>query len=69
MGQVQIATHTLLIVPHFFFQLLLQFGADPELRDEDGHSPLEKAQERDDEWHKQCVSILENPGEQVGRTF
>ena len=47
----------------FFFQLLLQFGADPELRDEDGHSPLEKAQERDDEWHKQCISILENPGE------
>lgn len=43
-------------------KLLLQYGADPELRDEDGHTPLEKAQERGDEWHRQVIEILENPG-------
>ena len=43
-------------------KLLLHFGADPELRDEDGHTPLEKAQERGDEWHRQVIEILENPG-------
>ena len=42
-------------------KLLLQYGADPELRDEDGHTPLEKAQERGDEWHRQVIEILENP--------
>lgn len=45
-----------------FLQLLLQFGADPELRDEDGHTPMMKAQERGDDWHKQCIEILEKPG-------
>ena len=44
-------------------KLLLQYGADPELRDEDGHTPLEKAQERGDEWHRQVMEILENPSE------
>jgi E3 ubiquitin-protein ligase HECTD1 len=44
-------------------KLLLQYGADPELRDEDGHTPLEKAQERGDEWHRQVIEILENPSE------
>ena len=42
-------------------KLLLQYGADPELRDEDGHTPLEKAQERGDEWHRQVIEILESP--------
>ena len=42
-------------------KLLLQYGADPDLRDEDGHTPLEKAQERGDEWHRQVIEILENP--------
>ena len=46
----------------FSFQLLLQYGSDPELRDEDGHTPIEKAQERGDDCHKQCIEILENPG-------
>ena len=45
-------------------QLLLRHGANHELKDEDGRSPLEKAKERDDEWHKQVVDILEDPGEQ-----
>ena len=43
-------------------QRLLQFGADTELRDEDGHTPLDKAQERGDEWYQQCLEIFENPG-------
>lgn len=47
---------------YFLFQLLLQYGADPELRDEDGHTPIMKAQERGDDWHKQCIEILEKPG-------
>ena len=46
-------------------QLLLRHGANVELKDEDGRSPLEKARERDDEWHKQVVDILEDPGEGV----
>ena len=44
-------------------QLLLQYGADPELRDDDSQTALMKAQERDDEWHKQCIEILEHPGQ------
>lgn len=43
-------------------KLLLQYGADPELRDEDGHTAIEKAQERGDEWHRQVIEILESPG-------
>ena len=46
-------------------KLLLQYGADPELRDEDGHTAMEKAQEREDEWHRQVIEILENPGEHI----
>ena len=46
-------------------KLLLQYGADPDLRDEDGHTPLEKAQERGDEWHRQVIEILENPGKSL----
>ena len=42
-------------------KLLLQCGADPDLRDEDGHTPMEKAQERGDEWHRKVIEILENP--------
>ena len=49
-------------------KLLLQYGADPELRDEDGHTPLEKAQERGDEWHRQVIEILENPSMPGGHT-
>lgn len=47
-------------------KLLLQYGADPDLRDEDGHTPLEKAQERGDEWHRQVIETLEHPSELNG---
>lgn len=46
-------------------KLLLQCGADPDLRDEDGHTPMEKAQERGDEWHRKVIEILENPSKLV----
>ena len=58
-------THTHIISSRLpcCLQLLLRHGANHELKDEDGRSPLEKAKERDDEWHKQVVDILEDPGE------
>ena len=47
-----------------FFQivkLLLQKGANPDLRDEDGKTALDKARERSDEEHVQVATILESP--------
>ncbi|XP_078675972.1 E3 ubiquitin-protein ligase HECTD1-like isoform X4 [Branchiostoma floridae x Branchiostoma belcheri] len=42
---------------------LLRYGANPDLRDEDGKTPLDKARERNDEGHRQVVQILQSPGE------
>ncbi|XP_070578129.1 E3 ubiquitin-protein ligase HECTD1-like isoform X7 [Ptychodera flava] len=42
---------------------LLRHGANPDLRDEDGKTPLEKARERSDEGHREVVQILQSPGE------
>ena len=42
---------------------LLRYGANPELRDEDGKTPLDKARERGDEGHREVISILQSPGE------
>ncbi|KAI6206878.1 HECT-type E3 ubiquitin transferase [Aphelenchoides besseyi] len=42
---------------------LLQNGANPDLRDEDGRTALDKARERADEGHQQVVQILESPSE------
>uniref|UniRef100_A0A8C4R5R1 E3 ubiquitin-protein ligase n=1 Tax=Eptatretus burgeri TaxID=7764 RepID=A0A8C4R5R1_EPTBU len=39
---------------------LLKHGANPDLRDEDGKTPLDKARERG---HSEVVSILQSPGE------
>ncbi|XP_075923722.1 E3 ubiquitin-protein ligase HECTD1 isoform X2 [Petromyzon marinus] len=39
---------------------LLRHGANPDLRDEDGKTPLDKARERG---HSEVVSILQSPGE------
>ncbi|XP_066922502.1 E3 ubiquitin-protein ligase HECTD1-like [Clytia hemisphaerica] len=44
-------------------KVLLRHGANPELRDEDGKTPLDKARERNDEGHKEVVRILQSPGE------
>ncbi|XP_067942720.1 E3 ubiquitin-protein ligase HECTD1-like [Watersipora subatra] len=42
---------------------LLQSGANPDLRDEDGKTPLDKARERNDEGHREVIAILQSPGE------
>jgi len=41
-------------------QTLLRHGANPDLRDEDGKTPLDKARERG---HSEVVAILQSPGE------
>ncbi|XP_055309566.1 E3 ubiquitin-protein ligase Ufd4 isoform X3 [Sitodiplosis mosellana] len=44
-------------------KILLKHGANPDLRDEDGKTPLDKARERVDEGHREVASILQSPGE------
>lgn len=44
-------------------KVLLKHGANPDLRDEDGKTPLDKARERIDEGHRDVASILQSPGE------
>lgn len=44
-------------------KVLLKHGANPDLRDEDGKTPLDKARERPDEGHREVASILQSPGE------
>lgn len=46
----------------FFVQTLLRYGANPDLRDEDGKTPLDKARERSDEGHREVIQILQSPG-------
>lgn len=43
-------------------QTLLRHGANPDLRDEDGKTPLDKARERG---HSEVVAILQSPGEET----
>ena len=42
--------------------MLLRYGANPDLRDEDGKTPLDKARERNDEGHREVAAILQSPG-------
>ncbi|CAG2108187.1 unnamed protein product, partial [Medioppia subpectinata] len=44
-------------------KVLLRHGANPDLRDEDGKTPLDKARERSDEGHREVAAILQTPGE------
>lgn len=44
-------------------KVLLRNGANPDLRDEDGKTPLDKARERIDEGHREVAAILQSPGE------
>ncbi|XP_066257361.1 E3 ubiquitin-protein ligase Ufd4 isoform X1 [Euwallacea similis] len=44
-------------------KVLLKYGANPDLRDEDGKTPLDKARERADEGHREVAAILQSPGE------
>lgn len=45
---------------YLYSQTLLRHGANPDLRDEDGKTPLDKARERG---HSEVVAILQSPGE------
>ncbi|XP_043220195.1 E3 ubiquitin-protein ligase HECTD1-like [Amphibalanus amphitrite] len=44
-------------------KVLLRCGANPDLRDEDSKTPLDKARERNDEGHREVAAILQSPGE------
>ena len=44
-------------------KVLLKHGANPDLRDEDGKTPLDKARERPEEGHREVAAILQSPGE------
>ena len=44
-------------------RVLLSYGANPDLRDEDGKTPLDKARERNDEGHREVASILQSPAD------
>ncbi|XP_053207496.1 E3 ubiquitin-protein ligase HECTD1-like isoform X2 [Panonychus citri] len=44
-------------------KVLLRHGANPDLRDEDGKTPLDKARERNDEGHREVTAVLQSPGE------
>ena len=44
---------------------MLRYGANPDLRDEDGKTAIEKARERSDESHKEIVRILQSPSELI----
>lgn len=44
-------------------KVLLKHGANPDLRDEDGKTPLDKARERPEEGHREVATILQSPGE------
>jgi E3 ubiquitin-protein ligase HECTD1 len=44
-------------------KVLLRHGANADLRDEDGKTPLDKARERHDQGHREVAAILQCPGE------
>lgn len=46
-------------------KVLLRHGANPDLRDEDGKTPLDKARERNDEGHREVASILQTPADWI----
>jgi len=50
-------------------KLLLRHGANPEIRDEEGKTPLDKARERGEENHREIVQILQSPNEFMSSGF
>ena len=44
-------------------KILLQNGANPDLRDEEGKTALDKARERNDEAHREVANLLQSPAE------
>lgn len=49
------------IIQFKIVKVLLKNGANPELRDEEGKTALDKARERTEEGHQQVSAILESP--------
>lgn len=47
------------------FQVLLRHGADPDLRDDEGKTPADKARERHDEGHREILEILQSPSKKT----
>ena len=45
-----------------------RYGANPDLRDEDGKTPLDKARERNDEGHREVAQILQSPADFIPST-
>ena len=43
-----------------------RFGANPDLRDEDGKTPLDKAREGNNEGHREVANILQSPADWMG---
>jgi len=50
-------------------KILLRHGANPELRDEEGKTPLDKARERGEENHREVVQILQSPSDYINTTI
>lgn len=48
-------------------KILLKYGANPDLRDEEGKTALDKAHERSEEEHQLVASILESPSAYMQR--
>ena len=46
-------------------KVLLRYGANPDLRDEDGKTPLDKARERNDEGHREVAQCLQSPADWI----
>jgi E3 ubiquitin-protein ligase HECTD1 len=46
-------------------KILLRHGANPDLRDEEGKTALDKARERGEENHREVVQILQSPCDYV----
>jgi len=44
-------------------KILLRYGANVDLRDEDGKTALDKARERNDEGHREVTNLLQSPAE------
>ncbi len=47
-------------------KVLLKHGANPDLRDEEGKTALDKARERGEESHREVVQILQSPCDYAG---
>ena len=46
-------------------KVLLRYGANPDLRDEEGKTALDKARERTEEGHRQVAAILQSPSDWI----